>query len=146
MAFLYHGFLFISFRHSSKDNINQVYAANMLRLDAQVNLCETTLSYFFSKLCENFPTEERYSQPYLLSKRLRESVISLVIERQTACQCASLLVMDTSQESVLNCVPYVPSCLTCFTCLACPCVLRSLAPFLTCIIITIFTKPSILDP
>ena len=57
-------------------------------------------------------------------------------------------------------VPYVSSCLTCpralrvfvsyvpscLTCLACPRALWSFAPTLTCLIITIFTKPSILDP
>ena len=48
-------------------------------------------------MCENFLAEERYSQPQLVSNRLRESLISSLIERQNACQRASLLVMDTSQ-------------------------------------------------
>ena len=48
-------------------------------------------------MCENFLAEERYSQPQLVSNRLRESLISSLIERQTACQRASLFVMDTSQ-------------------------------------------------
>ena len=48
-------------------------------------------------MCENFLTEERYSRPQLLSNKLRESVISSLIERQTVCWHASLLVMDTSQ-------------------------------------------------
>ena len=50
-----------------------------------------------SKMCENFLTEERYSRLQLLSNKLRESVISSLIERQTMCWHASLLVMDTSQ-------------------------------------------------
>ena len=69
----------------------------MLRFATKINFCETSLRYCFSKMCENFPTEERYLRSYLLSNRLRESVISLALERQTTDWCASLLVMDTSQ-------------------------------------------------
>ena len=48
-------------------------------------------------MCENFLAKEMYSGPQLLSNRLRESLISSLNERQTACKRISLLVINTSQ-------------------------------------------------